>query len=90
MCIRDRVVCDPELDLWTDVLHTFDTEARKRGYLYGLSYINETEDETNACLLYTSAAAVSLFMMVVMITMYIRIIAKISCKQCIYSFVCIS
>lgn len=45
---RRRVVCDPELDLWTDVLHTFDTEARKRGYLYGLSYINETEDETNA------------------------------------------
>ena len=36
------------------------------------------------------AAAVSLSMMVVMITMYIRIIAKISCKQCVYSFVCIS
>ena len=36
------------------------------------------------------AAAVSLSMMVVMITMHIRIIAKISCKQCVYSFVCIS
>lgn len=45
---RKQVVCDPELDLWTEVLRTFDTEARKRGYLYGLSYINETEFETNA------------------------------------------
>ena len=36
----------PELDLWTEVLRTFDTEARTRGYLYGLSYINETEYET--------------------------------------------
>lgn len=45
---RRQVVCDPELDLWTDVLRTFDTEARSRGYLYGLSYINETEYETNA------------------------------------------
>ena len=45
---RKQVVCDPELDLWTEVLRTFDTEARNRGYLYGLSYINETEYETNA------------------------------------------
>lgn len=44
---RKQVVCDPELDLWTEVLRTFDTEARTRGYLYGLSYINETEYETN-------------------------------------------
>ena len=36
------------------------------------------------------AAAVSFSMMVVMITVHIRIIAKISCKQCVYSFVCIS
>lgn len=41
---RKQVVCDPELDLWSDVLSTFDTEARKKGYLYGLSYLNETED----------------------------------------------
>lgn len=41
---RKQVVCDPELDLWSDVLSTFDAEARKKGYLYGLSYLNETED----------------------------------------------
>lgn len=45
---RKQVVCDPELDLWSEVLRTFDSEARSRGYLYGLSYINETEYETNA------------------------------------------
>ena len=27
---RKQVVCDPELDLWSDVLGTFDAEARKR------------------------------------------------------------
>ena len=45
---RRRVVCDPELDLWTEVLATFDAEARKRGYLYGLTYLNEAEEEVNA------------------------------------------
>ncbi|MDO4338723.1 MAG: LacI family DNA-binding transcriptional regulator [Eubacteriales bacterium] len=42
---RKQVVCDPELDLWSDVLRTFDAEARKRGYLYGLTYLNETEGD---------------------------------------------
>lgn len=42
---RRQVVCDPELDLWSEVLSTFDAEARKRGYLYGLSYLNEAEEE---------------------------------------------
>ena len=45
---RKQVVCDPELDLWSEVLATFDAEARKRGYLYGLSYLNETEEEIDA------------------------------------------
>jgi LacI family transcriptional regulator len=40
---RKQVVCDPELDLWSEVLSTFDSEARKRGYLYGLTYLNETD-----------------------------------------------
>lgn len=47
---RKQVVCDPELDLWSEVLTTFDKEARKRGYLYGLTYLNETEEEINAVL----------------------------------------
>lgn len=42
---KKQVVCDPELDLWSAVLRTFDTEARKRGYLYGLTYLNETEED---------------------------------------------
>lgn len=45
---RKQVVCDPELDLWSEVLRTFDTEARKRGYLYGLTYLNETEEDLQA------------------------------------------
>lgn len=43
-----QVVCDPELDLWSEVLTTFDSEARKRGYLYGLTYLNESEEEFDA------------------------------------------
>ena len=45
---RKQVVCDPELDLWSEVLRTFDNEARKRGYLYGLTYLNETEEHSEA------------------------------------------
>lgn len=45
---RKQVVCDPELDLWSEVLRSFDIEARKRGYLYGLTYLNETEDNAQA------------------------------------------
>ena len=43
-----QVVCDPELDLWSEVLSTFDAEARKRGYFYGLTYLNDTQEERNA------------------------------------------
>lgn len=44
---RKQVVCDPELDLWSDVLRTFDVETRNHGYLYGLTYLNETEGNVN-------------------------------------------
>lgn len=40
-----KVVCDPELDLWSDVLSTFDMQARKMGYLYGLTYMGNDEEE---------------------------------------------
>lgn len=42
---KKQVVCDPELDLWSGVLSTFDVESRKGGYLYGLTYLNESEEE---------------------------------------------
>lgn len=42
---RKQVVCDPELDLWSAVLAAFNAEARKRGYLYGLTYLNEGEED---------------------------------------------
>ena len=42
---RKQVVCDPELDLWSEVLSVFEREVRKRGYLYGLTYLNETEGD---------------------------------------------
>lgn len=45
---RKQVVCDPELDLWSEVLGTFEAEARKRGYLYGISYLNETDEDQQA------------------------------------------
>lgn len=43
-----QVVCDPELDLWSQVFKTFDNEARKRGYLYGLTYLSERREEIDA------------------------------------------
>ncbi|WP_432628378.1 LacI family DNA-binding transcriptional regulator [Brotaphodocola sp.] len=42
---QKKVVCDPELDLWSEVLATFDAQARKMGYLYGLTYVGEDEEE---------------------------------------------
>lgn len=47
---RKKVVCDPELDLWSEVLATFDTEARKRSYFYGLTYMNDSDEEREAVL----------------------------------------
>lgn len=41
---RKQVVCDPGLAVWSDVLRTFDIEARNRGYLYVLTYLNEKEE----------------------------------------------
>lgn len=45
---RKKVVCDPELDLWSEVLTTFDAQARKMHYIYGLTYMNDTEEEISA------------------------------------------
>lgn len=42
---QKQVVCDPELDLWSEVLKTFDAEARRLGYLYGLAYMNDEKRE---------------------------------------------
>lgn len=47
---KKQVVCDPELDLWSEVLTTFDSGARRLGYLYGLTYINEDDEEIAAVL----------------------------------------
>lgn len=43
-----NVVCDPEMDLWSNVLNAFDTEARKQGFIFSLSYLgvyDENKDE---------------------------------------------
>lgn len=43
-----NVVCDPEMDLWSNVLNAFDTEARKQGFIFSLSYLgvyDENMDE---------------------------------------------
>lgn len=42
---RKQVVCDPELDLWSEVFSVFDSEAKRLGYLYSLTYLNEDEAE---------------------------------------------
>lgn len=41
---RKKVVCDPELDLWSEVLTTFDAQAKKMHYIYSLTYMNDTEE----------------------------------------------
>lgn len=45
---QKQVVCDPELDLWSEVLATFDAESRKRSYFYGLTYMNDNDEEREA------------------------------------------
>ena len=42
---KKQIICDPEMDLWSGVIETFDSEIRKKGYLYGLSYLYEDEKE---------------------------------------------
>lgn len=42
---KKQIICDPEMDLWSGVVETFDSEIRKRGYIYSLSYLNEDEKE---------------------------------------------
>lgn len=36
-----RIIVHPEMDLWSAVIETFDIEARKRGLLYSMSYLDE-------------------------------------------------
>ena len=40
--------CNSETDLWSDVLATFDSEARRLGYLYGVTYLNDDITQTEA------------------------------------------
>lgn len=40
-----QVLQDPEMDLWSGVLSTFDSQARKLGYLFVLSYIHDNPGE---------------------------------------------
>ena len=54
-----KVVCDPELDLWSGVLSTFDTEARKLNYLYGITYLNDAEENRDEILLECNADIVA-------------------------------
>ena len=42
------VACNSETDLWSDVLATFDSEARRLGYLYGVTYLNDDITQTEA------------------------------------------
>ncbi len=39
------IVCDSALNVWTEVLRIFDTEARKRGYTIGITYIGMDDKE---------------------------------------------
>ena len=42
--------CNSETDLWSDVLATFDSEARRLGYLYGVTYLNDDIAQIEAVL----------------------------------------
>ena len=39
-----KIVCDSELDLWTDVLTVFEREAKKRNYTTSVTYYNIITD----------------------------------------------
>lgn len=41
-----RIIVHPEMDLWSAVIETFDIEARKRGALYSMSYLEENSPQT--------------------------------------------
>ena len=41
--------CNSETDLWSDVLATFDSEARRLGYLYGVTYLNDDIAQYGFC-----------------------------------------
>lgn len=42
-----KVVFDAELDLWTDVLAVFDSDAKRLGYTVGVTYVNMLKDDMN-------------------------------------------
>lgn len=44
---RKQVVCDPERDLWSEVLALFDSESRRRNYLFSITYMNESENNSH-------------------------------------------
>lgn len=39
------IICDPALNIWTEMLRIFDTEAKKHGYSIGISYAGIDERE---------------------------------------------
>lgn len=38
-----QVMYDPEMDLWSGVLDTFDRESRRHNYLFSITYLNKAE-----------------------------------------------
>lgn len=38
-----KVVCNPDLDLWSGVFAAFDAECRRHGYIYSPSFLNDTD-----------------------------------------------
>lgn len=39
------IICDPALNIWTEMLRIFDGEARKHGYSIGITYVGNDEME---------------------------------------------
>lgn len=39
------IICDPALNIWTEMLRIFDTEAKKQGYNIGITYVGSDEQE---------------------------------------------
>lgn len=39
------IICDPALNIWTEMLRIFDTEAKKHGYNIGITYAGSDEIE---------------------------------------------
>ncbi|XBX04845.1 LacI family DNA-binding transcriptional regulator [Enterocloster clostridioformis] len=39
------IICDPALNIWTEMLRIFDAEAKKHGYSIGITYVGNDEKE---------------------------------------------